>query len=407
MSGMKHKSSGSGSGWRLFVQEFAKNMRITTHGSTKAFVGVGIFVPLVFILFMFAIFGSGTISYTAAVVVQGYSSNTALQADLSGGRLPYTQQLIDTFNTTADGGGTVTAVGSNLSQFLDAFHGQTIDLIIVLPAGFEQAIARDINHTWPGGNVTVGLYVSNINEDFTEIIEHGVDLRMDAFYNTVLATNVRANFTEAPVNVGQPTLPQQWSLGSSSLVYGLLVISIIMGAAYIFNEKHAHMLPELALASSRNQTISFAGKFAAGIVFPIAIDFPVTLLLVMLFTQVPVAGGLLPAAGIAVLIIMLGIGIGMLIGSAVPELVYAIPAAIFTVLASIFLCGGFQDLRTFPVVYQQIVDFIPFTYCYALENVAMLGVGTWQWAQLVGLVAYIVFFFGAGLVVYRKRVIRG
>ncbi|HME52600.1 MAG TPA: ABC transporter permease [Candidatus Lokiarchaeia archaeon] len=396
------------SGWRLFSEEFLKNLRITSHGPTKAFVAVGIFVPLVFILFMFAIFGTGTVSYTAAVVVQGYPSDAAMQTDLSGGHLPYTQELINSFNTTASGGGSVTAVGTSVGEFLDAFHGQSIDLIIVLPPGFDQSIAKDVNHTWTGGNVTIDLYIANVNEDFTEIIEHGVDQRLNAYYNTILATNVRANFTAAPVNPGQPTLPQLWSLGSSSLMYGLLVVSVIIGAAYIFNEKQARMLPELAIASTRNQSISFTGKFAASIVFPMVVDFPVTLALVELFTGIPLSGeDLLVTAGVAALVIMLGTGIGMLIGAAVPELVYAVPAAIFLVLASIFLCGGFQDLRTFPVAYQQVVDFIPFTYAFSLAKVAMLGVGIWQGAQLAGLVAYIGVFFVAGLLVYHKRVIRG
>ncbi len=166
------------------------------------------------------------------------------------------------------------------------------------------------------------------------------------------------------------------------------------------------MLPELALASKNNQAITFAGKLVAGLIFPFAIDFPITLLLIALWAQIPVINTLPMVAVSAIFIILLGNAVGMVPGAILPEIVVAVPSAIFLVLASLFLCGGFQDLRTMPLGYQQVVAFIPFTYCFSLTKNAMLGTGVWDWGQFAGLCINTILLGMVGMVVYRKRVIR-
>lgn len=99
---------------------------------------------------------------------------------------------------------------------------------------FEQAISEELGNTWIGGTITVTFYISNLNEDFTIFVQHSIDLKLDTYYNTGLARNIKVKFTYAPENPNSAILPQLWSFRSSSLVYGFLVVSIIIGAAYIF-----------------------------------------------------------------------------------------------------------------------------------------------------------------------------
>ena len=78
----------------------------------------------------------------------------------------------------------------------------------------------------------------------------------------------------------------------------------------------------------------------------------------------------------------------------------------FTVLATLFLCGGFISIEMFGEPLRTIVDWIPFTYTYTIVNNTVLTGDPPSLTHIFGLIGYILLFFVLGLYIYRRFVIK-
>lgn len=367
---------------------------------------------MIFMLFMWMVFGLLQFNYPMAVVVPGYASDASLDAALDDDELPETQLFLDYLNNDSLIGETIVQshveeVGHSEAQFEAAFAHHDLSVIVVLPENFETTIRAARNGTWTGGAITVTLRTLNINEDYLKNLYFGFQRKLKVYMDTEFPNEIEVTYTYTPADLERTTFPRIWTLGSADIVYAILTVSMLLSASLVFVEKTQRMFPELSLVSVGNQFSSYAGKMLASSTFTFAVNFPIVTMVVLNWVRMPVPAHFGAFVGIAFLIILFGASLGLILGCLIPEQVFTFPAAVFLVLVFIFVCGGFVDLELFPQILQEIVQWIPFTYCFVPMKASLLpGLVISGW-YIFGLVIWIVVSFVGGARLYTRRIIRG
>lgn len=398
--------------FRLILDEMAKNLKITKRGSTKFLLFGMLIFPMVFLLFMWMVFGQAHFGYNLAVVVGGYDNQTSLDTAFADNQLNATQQFIDYLNNNSYVGPTVIqthvqSVGYSEDQFMPQLEHLKIFAIVILPTNFNTIINEALNGSKNVEPLQIQLKCANINEDLLKNIYFGFERKLSAYYQGVFPGEVSVNYTYENVIQDRLTFPRMWTIGSGAIIFAVLVASMIISAALVFYEKKANMIPELALSRRQNQVMNYTGKLLTGTILPMVVNFPITTLIVIFSLGIPGIANMLSYIGIMFLGSLLGSVVGIILSSLIPEQVFTIPASVFILLTCVFLCGGFMDIQIFPAALKNAVIWIPFTYCFSLSQSFLLPGLTWNPYFLLGLIVYIAVFYLIGLKIYQKRVIVG
>ncbi|MFX0011853.1 MAG: ABC transporter permease, partial [Candidatus Hermodarchaeota archaeon] len=194
-------------------------------------------------------------------------------------------------------------------------------------------------------------------------------------------------------------------IGSGALVFLCLTSSMIIAASFIFNEKNDQMRQELALASSKNQIITYFGKVSAAALITYGLNFVIGSIIIFLWIGLPIPADIIGFLGITFITVIIGALFGTIIGALIPEQVFTVPTATFIALTSLFLCGGFMDIQLFTPILQSIVEWVPFTYCYSIFKNTLLTGDIPPSLYLAGIIFYIIAFILMGLYLYRKFVL--
>jgi ABC-type multidrug transport system permease subunit len=266
-------------------------------------------------------------------------------------------------------------------------------------------IAQVKNGTWINGSITIKLHILNLHEDYLKNIYFGFQRKLKAYYDEVLSNETEINYVYSNADPNRITFPRMWTIGSGALVYLCLTSSMIIAASFIFNEKTDQMKQELALASSKNQSITFFGKISATLILTIGLNFTIGSLIVFFWIGLPVPVDLLGFSFITIVTVLIGALFGSIIGALIPEQVLTVPTASFIALATLFLCGGFMDIQLFNPILKSIIEWVPFTYSYAIFKNTLLTGDFAPPTYIGGIILYIAIFTLIGLYLYHKFVI--
>ena len=395
---------------RLFLSEIMKNIRVIIRGPTRTILIICIIFPLLYLTFMNMIFGVMDFNYPMAVVIPDYNSNEELHDALESNDIPNTLQFLDYLDNNSIVGQTIvkshiSGLGISVDEFEEELKLQELSLIVTLPLNFNNIISQVKNGTWTNGSITIKLHLLNMHEDYLKNIYFGFQRKLKAYYDEVLSneTEIRYEYLDADPN--RITFPRIWTIGSGALVYLCLTSSMIIAASFIFNEKTDQMKQELALASSENQIITFFGKISATLILTLGLNFVIGAIVVFLWIGLPIPVDILGFIMITFVTVIIGALFGSMIGALIPEQVFTVPTAAFIALTTLFLCGGFVDIQLFNPVIQSIIEWVPFTYLYAIFKNTILTGAFAPPTYVVGIIFYIVIFTLAGLYLYHKFVI--
>jgi len=395
----------------VLKNEISKNIRIIFRGPSRTLLLISLIFPITYLFFMNMIFGSVNFNYPFALVIPDYSSDNELNTALENDELPNTEEFMNYLNNNELVGPTlvkshIKKIGISAQQFENDLQLEEIVMIVILPENFENIIQSVKNGTWTGGNVTIELRCLNINEDYLKNLYFGFQRKLKAYYDNVMFNETEVIYIYNDANPEIKTFPRMWTIGTGAIIFVCLVSSMIIGSAFIFIEKDNRMTPELALATALNQNYTYLGKVLSASILSFIINFTLGTTIIFLWIGIPFPinfpGFLLTSLGTTVL----GAIIGTLLGSLIREQVFTFPVSLFTVLATLFLCGGFVAIEMFGQPLRTIVEWIPFTYAYTMLSNSVLTGDAPSLIHIFGLIGYIILFFGLGLFIYRKFVIK-
>jgi ABC-type multidrug transport system permease subunit len=394
----------------LYLNEIEKNIKIIFRGPTRTILIICVIFPLLYLAFMNMIFGVLNFNFPMAVVIPDYTSDEELHNALDSNYIPNTVEFLNYLNNNSVVGQTIvkshiTATGISLEQFEEELKLQKLSLIVKLPLNFDNIIAQVKNGTWTNGSITIELHILNIHEDYTKNIYFGFQRKLKAYYDDVLFNETEVAYIYLNTDPNRVTFPRMWTIGSGALVFLCLTSSMIIAASFIFNEKTNLMRQEFALASSKNQMVSFFGKLSAASIVTFGLNFIIGMIIIFFWIGLPIPIDILGFLGITLITIVIGALFGSILGALIPEQVFTVPTATFIALTSLFLCGGFMDVQLFNPILQSIVQWIPFTYCYAIFKNTLLTGDTPPLSYVAGIILYITIFTLLGLYLYRKFVI--
>ncbi len=396
--------------FRVLKTEISKNIKIILRGPSRTLLLLSLIFPITYLFFMNLIFGSLNFNYPLALVIPDYNSDDELNAALENNDLPNIKQFMGYLNNNDLVGPTIVKshiemIGVSAQEFEDDLRVENIVMTVILPTNFENIIEQVKNGTWSGGRVTIELRCLNINEDYLKNLYFGFQRKLKAYYDEVLLNETEVFYIYQDANPEITTYPRMWTIGIGALVFICLVSSMIIGSAFIFNEKDNKMRPELALAPNSNQNYTYLGKIISTTILAFLINFILGAIIIFLWIGLPFPINLLGFILISLGTIFLGAIIGTFLGVLIREQVFTFPIALFTVLSALFICGGFIDIEMFNHPLRTIVEWIPFTYSFSITFSSVLTGDIPAFTHIIGLIGYIILFYVLGLKFYRKFLI--
>ncbi len=395
----------------VLKNEISKNIKIILRGPSRTLLFLSLLFPITYLFFMNMVFGSVNFNYPIALVVPDYNSDEELSTALGHNELPNIEEFVDYINNNELVGPTlvkshIQMIGISAQQFENDLQLENVVMVVILPENFENVIQSVKNGTWTNGNVTIELKCLNINEDYLKNLYFGFQRKLKAYYDNILVNETEVIYVYNNADPERETFPRMWTIGTGAIVFICLVSSMIIGSAYIFIEKDNKMTPEFALAPASNQNYTYLGKILSATILSFVINYALGMIIIFLWIGIPFPVDFPGFLLISLVTIFLGAIIGTLLGALIPEQVFTFPISLFTVLASLFLCGGFIAIEMFGEPLRTIANWIPFTYTYTIVNNTVLTGDAPSVFHILGLIGYIILFFGLGLFIYRKFVIK-
>ena len=278
------------------------------------FMVISVIIPLVFIFFY-------------SLIVPVSATNPIMIADED--HTPASAQFIDAMRDIRS----VEApyyeiITTDATTTRQAFDDQTALAMVVIPAGFADDVAA--------GNAQVELHLNNINSDYSK------NLRLRLDYATRLVNDQLAGpVVEIKETSWLPVDPTMLGyISTSLLLFGVLYASMVNTGLNVASEWNDRTVKNLLLAPVGRGAL-VTGKVLSGLgqsVLSIAL---VLLVLIVGFGFQP-RGNPLLMAGIVVLTMLLGAGIGVLAG-VLSKKTLAVTSGLITVAILLFLVSGNED----------------------------------------------------------------
>ena len=278
------------------------------------FMVISVIIPLVFIFFY-------------SLIVPVSATNPIMIADED--HTPASAQFIDAMRDIRS----VEApyyeiITTDATTTREAFNDQTALAMVVIPDGFADDVAA--------GNAQVELHLNNINSDYSK------NLRLRLDYATRLVNDQLAGpVVEIKETSWLPVDPTMLGyISTSLLLFGVLYASMVNTGLNVASEWNDRTVKNLLLAPVGRGAL-VTGKVLSGLgqsVLSIAL---VLLVLIVGFGFQP-RGNPLLMAGIVLLTMLLGAGIGVLAG-VLSKKTLAVTSGLITVAILLFLVSGNED----------------------------------------------------------------
>ncbi|HVR80459.1 MAG TPA: ABC transporter permease [Acidimicrobiia bacterium] len=323
--------------WRRFIRQ-------------PFFMAVSILIPLAFVLFYSLIVPS---SQTNPVVVAVEDRSPAASRFL--------ETLRKVESEEAPWFEVVTDDSEEARRLFDS--GDAIGLVVI-PEGFGDAVAQ--------GRGVVELHVHNINSDYSKNlalrVDHTVRVFEDRISEPVIVVEETTRFAG--------TLTMGTYISTSILLFAAVYAGLVNTGLAVASEWSDRTAKNLLL-SPRPRAVLVAGKVLAGLGQSLVSVLAVAAVVVVVFGFRP-QGSVFAIAGLALVMTILGAGLGAIIGVAVRKTLAVVSIGIPTALGIYFLSGFEDSLRGLawdgPVaVLWQTSRFLPTTGVFSVTRQLALG----------------------------------
>ncbi len=278
------------------------------------FMAISVIIPLVFIFF-----------YSLVVPVSATNPIMIADEDRTAASAQFIDAMRDIRSVEAPYYEIITTDALTTRQ---AFDDQTALAMVVIPEGF----ANDVT----AGDARVELHLNNINSDYSK------NLRLRLDYATRLVNDQLAGpVVQVRETSWLPTDPTMLGyISTSLLLFGVLYASMVNTGLNVASEWNDRTVKNLLLAPVGRGAL-VTGKVLSGLGQSVPSILLVLLVLIFGFGFQP-RGNPFLMAGIVILTMLLGSGIGVLVG-VLSKKTLAVTSGLITVAILLFLVSGNED----------------------------------------------------------------
>jgi ABC-2 type transport system permease protein len=303
----------------------------------------------------------------------------------------------------------LTLMLQNEQQVMQALNAGTVKVGVVIPPNFERQVLRG------EGSVLILLDGS---DSFSVESGYNAALSIAQKYSLDLTTeNVRTGGSLLGMNALAGQLPITsttrvlYNPDIADLIFILpgliaLIMQIIVvthSAMALVREREAGVLEQLLATPARPAEMVVA-KLIPGM-FVAILDMVVILTIGVFWFQVPFQGNILLLAGLSILFIISGMGLGLVISAMAKTQRQAQQLTSVIQLLAMLLTGFIYPRTTMPLWTQIIGDLIPMTYFVRIiRGIMTKGVGlTFLWTDSLALFVYASIALAIAAAVSKKR----
>jgi ABC-2 type transport system permease protein len=303
----------------------------------------------------------------------------------------------------------VTLVLQNEQQVMQAIDAGTVKVGVVIPPNFDTQVLRD------KGSVLILLdgsdsfsVESGYNAALSIAQKYSLDLTAEKVQSGGSLPVSNALAGQLPITTTTRVL---YNPDIEDLVFILpgliaLIMQIIVvthSAMAIVREREIGTLEQLLATPARPAEMVIA-KLIPGMLVAI-LDMTVILVIGVFWFQVPFQGNILLLAGLSILFIISGMGLGLVISAVAKTQRQAQQLTSVIQLLAMLLTGFIYPRTTMPVWTQIIGDLIPMTYFVrVIRGIMTKGVGvTFLWTDSMTLLVYAVIALAIAAAVSKKR----
>ncbi len=338
---------------RTLLSTIKKEYRILKRNKPK--VGMVILSPLMF--------WAGISLLMGGVYAQGIEAGLVVLENDPG---YYTNGLIDILGTPDDIPPSLVLLPMDQDTALSKFDEGTIMLVIVIPNGFEDALASN-------QSTSIEIWVNNQHEDMTKNLRMPVIRKLDVFYQTYLQEDAQVDFDYELLRPN--TYSRLGYMAWTMSIYALMFGAMFAGASTVTQEFENSTFAELELANQSPIAI-YAGKIlvgaSVGFVGP-----PVLFGIALLGFSMWPAGNLLLYLALAIPMALIASAVGVLLGAFARNSVYIVPLAALSSLFYWIMGGGMAPLLLAGLSFEVVDSYSPFSNAYrSLTDMLMNGIYT-------------------------------
>ena len=350
-------------------------------------------LPLIEV-FLFAYAVSLTVTHLPTAVVD--QSRDARSRD-------FIQTLVNSGNFD------ITLVLQNDQQVMQAIDAGTVKVGLIIPPNFERQVLRG------QGSVLILLdgsdsfsVQSGYNAALSIAQKYSLKLTAASIKNSGGASAASISAGQLPITtitrvLYNPDIEDLVFILPGLIALIMQIIVITNSALAIVREREAGTLEQLLATPARPAEMVIA-KLIPGMVVAI-LDMAMILAIGVFWFKVPFQGDILLLAGLSILFIISGMGLGLVISAVAKTQRQAQQLTTVIQLLAMLLTGFLYPRTTMPMWTQIIGDLIPMTYFVrVIRGIMTKGVSmTFLWSDSMALLVYAVIALGIAAAVSKKR----
>ncbi|MGG1217249.1 ABC transporter permease [Priestia endophytica] len=281
------------------------------------YIGISIVLPIMFYIF-FSIITSGSATVPIALVDNANNANSKEFTSL------FSEKLDDKRDLEAP---YWEIVSTDAKKSMNMFNNREVMSVVIIPERFDE-------------NSKVTMKTHNVNSDYTK----NYQLRLDELINYYNHNKFDA---DKQISIKEQSwvpkdIPMLTYMASSLLVFAFLYGGMVNTGVLIAREWEEDTVKELLL-SPVSKTYLVIGKMLSGLI-PTFISGGIIYLLIYLVQGFKPTGSLLLISLLVLITALLGVGIGVLIGSLTKRILPTIQINIIIAVVSLIIGGGFSPL---------------------------------------------------------------
>ncbi len=325
---------------RVLLSTMQKEFRILRRNKSK--IGLVVLSPLLFwsgfVLLMGGVYSQGVEAGLVVLETEpGYYTNGLIDVLGEHDEIPPSLVLIEMDNDTA----------------YSLFETGAIMLVIIIPEGFEEALAA--NQT-----TSIKIWVNNVHEDMTKNLRMPVIRKIDIFYQTYLNDDSLVDFD---YELLRPfTFPRLGYMAWTMSIYAVMFGAMFATGSMMTQEFENETFEEIEMANQSTIAIN-AGKMLAGA----SIGFitpPILMILGLLGFGVWPNGNIGVYLLVAIPLAIISSGVGLMLGAFARNSVYVVPLAALSSLFYWILGGGMAPLLLAGLGFGIVDSYFPFSNAY-------------------------------------------
>jgi len=338
---------------RSMISTIRKEFRILKRNKSK--IGLVILSPLMF--------WSGFVLLMGGVYSQGIEAGLVVLETNPG---YYTNGLIDILGEHDDIPPSLVLIEMDNDTAYSLFETGDIMLVIIIPDGFENALATN-------STTNIKIWVNNVHEDMTKNLRMPVIRKLDIFYQTYLNED---SFVDFDYDLLRPfTFPRLGYMAWTMSIYAVMFGAMFAAGSMVTQEFENETFEEIEMANQSPIAIN-AGKMLTGTSIGFIVP-PILMVIGLLGFGVWPNGSFGVYLLITIPLAIISSGIGIILGAIARSSVYVVPLAALSSLFYWIMGGGMAPLLLAGLGFDIVDSYSPISNAYR-SLTAMFVDGTYS-----------------------------